>query len=62
MKLLDLKIAIDAMIRANPNTQSALAVIDISGEAGTVEIEGVVITDDGTDSRVVNFTFTPIEA
>ncbi len=60
MKLLDLRIAIDALIAANPNTQSAPATIEVSGDAGTVEITGISIVDTGTASREVTFEFTPI--
>lgn len=60
MNLLQLKVAIDALIAANPNAAPALATIAISGTAGTVEITGVSIVDDGTASRVVGFDFTPL--
>jgi hypothetical protein len=59
MKLLELRTAIDAMIAANPNTQSAPVVITISGADGVVEVTSIAITDDAS-SRVIDMVFTPL--
>jgi len=57
MNLLELRTAIDTMLKAEPSTGSAVVTVVAGGY--TIEVDGVSIVDDES-SRVINVDYVPV--